>query len=163
MESNRENEEPNPEHALMQYSTAERGDPAEQQPSSQSSTETVATQEKATASKLHPPSNIDYGWLWNILGLALALAILIAIIAILRVYDGKPQPNWKWISLNTLLSWLSTVGKGCIVFPLSAGLSQLKWVWFAEQKRPLSDLKVFDSASRGLYGSAELLWALRMR
>ncbi|KXG51262.1 uncharacterized protein PGRI_095230 [Penicillium griseofulvum] len=157
------NEEPKPEDDIRQSSTVGRGAHAEQPPSSQSSTKTVATHEKAGDSKLHTPPNIDYGWLWNILGLALALAILIAIIAILRVYDGKPQPTWKWISLNTLLSWLSTVGKGCIAFPLSAGLSQLKWVWFAERKRPLSDLRVFDSASRGLYGSAELLWALRMR
>ncbi|KAL4915650.1 hypothetical protein BDW62DRAFT_219218 [Aspergillus aurantiobrunneus] len=100
---------------------------------------------------------------WDKLGLGLALAILIAIIVILRVYNGKQQPSWKWISLNTLLSWLSTVGKGCIVFPLSTGLSQLKWVWFSQRKRPLSDLRVFDNASRGIYGSAELLWALRMR
>ncbi|KAJ5394216.1 uncharacterized protein N7487_011857 [Penicillium crustosum] len=109
------------------------------------------------------PPNIDHWWGWDILGLVLALAILIAIIVILRVYDGKQQPSWRWISLNTLLSWLSTVGKGCIAFPISAGLSQLKWVWFAQRKRPLSDLRVFDGASRGIYGSAELLWALRMR
>jgi hypothetical protein len=39
----------------------------------------------------------------------------------------------------------------------------LKWVWFAKRARPLSDLKVFDNASRGIYGSVELVWALRMR
>ncbi|KAL3480649.1 hypothetical protein BJX99DRAFT_254322 [Aspergillus californicus] len=50
------------------------------------------------------------------------------------------------------------VGFGCC-----AGLSQLKWVWFAQQKRPLSDLRAFDNASRGIYGSAELLLVLRMR
>lgn len=67
------------------------------------------------------------------------------------------------MSLNTLLSWLSTVDKGCILFPVSATLSQLMWVWFAERKRPLSGLTVFDNASRGIYGSAKLLWALKMR
>ncbi|KAL4893169.1 Mus7/MMS22 family-domain-containing protein [Aspergillus ambiguus] len=126
--------------------------------------DTVPYQEKAADSKPRPvPPILDYWWGWDILGLTLALAVLIAIIVILRVYDGKQQPSWRWISLNTLLSWLSTVGKGCIALPLSTGLSQLKWVWFAQKKRPMSDLRVFDNASRGIYGSAELLWALRMR
>lgn len=168
MESGRNNEDPNPENPSLQFSTqVGSGHPhAEQQPSpAPSPTKAmVATQEKAADSKLHhAPPTIDYWWGWDILGLGLALAILIAIIVILRVYDGKQQPSWRWISLNTLLSWLSTVGKGCIAFSLSAGLSQLKWVWFAQRKRPLSDLRVFDNASRGIYGSAELLWALRMR
>lgn len=55
-------------------------------------------------------ARIDYSWAWNILGLGCALGVLIAII-ILRVYDGKEQSNWRYISLNTLLSWLSRVGK----------------------------------------------------
>lgn len=168
MESSRNNEGPNPENPLLQFSTqVGRGRPhVEQQPSpaTSSTKATVPTQEKTADSKPHHSFlNIDDWWGWDILGLVLALAILIAIIVILRVYDGKQQPGWRWISLNTLLSWLSTVGKGCIAFPLSAGLSQLKWVWFAQRKRPLSDLRVFDNASRGIYGSAELLWALRMR
>lgn len=100
---------------------------------------------------------------WHILSLILALAILVAIIVILRVYENNEQPHWKYMSLNTLLSWLSTVCKACILLPASATLSQLKWVWFAERKRPLSDLNAFDSASRGIYGSAKLLWVLRMR
>ncbi|KAJ5479208.1 hypothetical protein N7530_004717 [Penicillium desertorum] len=164
MESGRNND-PNPEHPPTPIFNSGRERRADQTSPAPSPTKTtVATQEKATDSKLHhAPPTIDYWWGWDILGLGLSLAILIAIIVILRVFDGKQQPSWRWISLNTLLSWLSTVGKGCIAFPLSAGLSQLKWVWFAQRKRPLSDLRVFDNASRGIYGSVELLWALRMR
>jgi hypothetical protein len=164
MESGRNND-PNPEHPPTPIFNSGRERRADQTSPAPSATKTtVATQEKAADSKLHhAPPTIDYWWGWDILGLGLSLAILIAIIVILRVFDGKQQPSWRWISLNTLLSWLSTVGKGCIAFPLSAGLSQLKWVWFAQRKRPLSDLRVFDNASRGIYGSVELLWALRMR
>jgi hypothetical protein len=82
---------------------------------------------------------------------------------ILRKYDGQQQPAWRGVSLNTVLSWLSTAAKACIALPLTSALSQLKWVWFAKRARPLSDLKVFDNASRGVYGSVELVWALRMR
>ncbi|KAJ5951516.1 uncharacterized protein N7479_009929 [Penicillium vulpinum] len=168
MDSGRNNEDPSPEYPLLPIPTqVGRGHPhAERQhsPAPSSAKTTVVTQENPADSKLHhAPSNIDYGWVWNIVGLGMALAMLIAIIVILSMYDGKQQPRWKWISLNTLLSWLSTVGKACIAFPLSAGLSQLKWVWFAQRKRPLSDLRVFDNASRGIYGSAELVWALGMR
>lgn len=137
----------------------------ERSPTPSHSEETTTTaQEKAESNTPgDAASRLDYWWGWDILALSFALAVLVAIIVILCVFDGKEQPNWRYISLNTLLSWLSTVGKACILFPASATLSQLKWVWFAERKRPLSDLRVFDSASRGIYGSAELLWALRMR
>ncbi|KAK6814647.1 hypothetical protein RU639_009324 [Aspergillus parasiticus] len=111
----------------------------------------------------NPAPILDYWPGWDILGLTLSLAILIAIVVILRTYDGQQQPTWRGVSLNTVLSWLSTVAKGCIAFPLSSGLSQLKWVWFAKRARPLSDLRVFDNASRGVYGSLELVLALRMR
>ncbi|OOF98233.1 hypothetical protein ASPCADRAFT_404019 [Aspergillus carbonarius ITEM 5010] len=52
---------------------------------------------------------------------------------------------------------------GCIIFSVSQGLPQLKWVWFAERTRPLSDLTTFDKASRGFYGNVELLWMMRVR
>lgn len=118
---------------------------------------------KPTTSKSTIALGIELWRGWDILGLVLSLAILIVIIVILSVREGKEQPNWKYMSLNTLLSWLSTACKAFILFPASATLSQLKWIWFAERKRPLSDLRVFDSASRGVYGSAELLWKLRLR
>lgn len=160
-------EGPNLEQPSPQLSAqVEHEHPRSKQPSPtpSPSKDTEVTGEKSADNNIHHSSSaIDSWWGWDILALSLGLAILIAIIAILRVYDGKQQPTWKLISLNTLLSWLSTVAKGCIAFSLSSGLSQLKWVWFAQRKRPLSDLSVFDNASRGLYGSAELLWALKMR
>jgi hypothetical protein len=36
-------------------------------------------------------------------------------------------------------------------------------VWFAEQERQLSDFEKFENATRGLTGSAMLLWKLRGR
>ncbi len=41
-------------------------------------------------------------------------------------------------------------------------LSQLKWLWYRQQHR-LSDIEVFDKASRGAYGSLKLLWGLGPR
>ncbi|PWY75190.1 hypothetical protein BO94DRAFT_568556 [Aspergillus sclerotioniger CBS 115572] len=78
-------------------------------------------------------------------------------------YDGRRQPEWSNISLNSAISWLSTLAKACILYAVSESLGQLKWVWFAQRSRPLSNLGDFDSASRGVRGSALLLWALKGR
>lgn len=102
----------------------------------------------------------DY-WSWELFGVLGSAAILIGIAIILQRYNGKRQPSWEHVSLNSLISWLSTAAKACLLVPITRGLGQLKWVWFAEKERPLSDLEEFDSASRGIAGSARLLWRLK--
>ncbi|KAM0263726.1 hypothetical protein ACHAQJ_001040 [Trichoderma viride] len=102
----------------------------------------------------------DY-WGWELFGVLGSAAILISIAVILDSLNGKRQPSWEHVSLNSLISWLSTAAKFCVLVPLTRGLGQLKWVWFSEKERPLSDLEEFDSASRGIFGSAKLLWRLR--
>jgi hypothetical protein len=100
---------------------------------------------------------------WEILAAILSAATLIALVVVLAKFDGTPQPTWKHVSLNTVISWLSTISKACIIFAVSEALGQLKWVWFAQKTQPLLNLRTFDSASRGFYGSAELIWTLRCR
>ncbi|KAF2137261.1 uncharacterized protein K452DRAFT_236197 [Aplosporella prunicola CBS 121167] len=108
-------------------------------------------------------SKLENWWIWELLGLLVSAASLIGIIFILGKYDQERRPTWYYLSLSSLVSWLSTAAKICAFIPVSRGLGQLKWVWLAEKRRPLSDLKVFDSASRGLLGSLELLWELKCR
>ncbi|KAJ0425689.1 hypothetical protein BJY00DRAFT_307835 [Aspergillus carlsbadensis] len=67
------------------------------------------------------------------------------------------------MSLNSLISWLSTISNACLVISCSEALGQLKWVWFAQGTRPVQELKTFDAASRGFYGALELIWRLRAR
>ncbi|RHZ60216.1 DUF3176 domain-containing protein [Aspergillus thermomutatus] len=101
---------------------------------------------------------------WNILeisGVVISAGCLVVIVVVLQYFEGKPQPTCRYASLNSLISWVSTVSKACTLFAINAGLGQLKWVWFAKKKRPIPDLRTFDAASRGLYGSAELIWTLR--
>lgn len=104
------------------------------------------------------------GWcIWEYFGLLASGAIFIAIVAILREYNMKQQPDWQYVSLNSIISWMSTFAKASMMFSLSQGLGQLKWEWFSQKRRPLSDLMSFDSASRGVMGSIELLWMSRGR
>ncbi|KAJ5773858.1 hypothetical protein N7457_008754 [Penicillium paradoxum] len=95
--------------------------------------------------------------------MGLSSALLVAIVVILAQYNHQPQPTWRFVSLNTIISWLSTIAKGCVLFTVSEGIGQLKWVWFTRKSRPLGDLGTFDGASRGIYGCAGLVWRLRAK
>jgi hypothetical protein len=60
-------------------------------------------------------------------------------------------------SVNSVVSWLSTVAKAWLLISLKSGLGQLTWIWFGENERPLADLEVFDAGTRGLTGSLGLI------
>ncbi|KFY56201.1 hypothetical protein V496_06756 [Pseudogymnoascus sp. VKM F-4515 (FW-2607)] len=101
-------------------------------------------------------------WLLEIVGLSLCILSLMAIIIILVKYDGKPIYDWPYrITLNTVISIVATISQVALMLPVASSLSQLKWVWFNEKPRPLADFEIFDSASRGSWGSLLLLGKLR--
>jgi hypothetical protein len=83
----------------------------------------------------------------------MSVVFLVAIIVVLYEYDGKPMPDWPYgITLNALVSVLSTAMKASMVFIVCEGLSQLKWSWFSNGNK-LSDLALLDAASRGPAGA----------
>lgn len=88
-----------------------------------------------------------------------SFALLIALIVLLRHYDGKPGPDY----LNTVVAIIATTCRALTVVPIAEGLSQLKWNSFARAERPLTDLYIFDQASRGPFGSLMLLLRARGR
>lgn len=100
-------------------------------------------------------------FLWEILATILASGLLLAIILILAKYHHQPQPSWRYVSLNSVISWLSTIAKACLLFCITEGIGQLKWTWFTRSEQPISHFRIFDSASRGLFGSLDLIWSLR--
>ncbi|KAL4922035.1 hypothetical protein BDW62DRAFT_76721 [Aspergillus aurantiobrunneus] len=96
--------------------------------------------------------------------MATSAGVLIALAAVLGQYDRKPQPSWRYMSVNSLISWLSTIFRACTIVSCSEALGQLKWIWFAQkQERPVQELRVYDSATRGPYGAMQLIWTLRAR
>ncbi|KAL3487460.1 hypothetical protein BJX62DRAFT_240953 [Aspergillus germanicus] len=122
--------------------------------------------EPSTLSSNEQPPKVDPEsftvWTRELVTLIISIGTIVVIVLVLRRYDGRQQPDWQGISLNSLLSWLSTVAKACLLFSLTESLGQLKWAWISSESQPLSDLKVFDSASRGgLFGSLELLWRVK--
>jgi hypothetical protein len=109
----------------------------------------------------NPRPRFDIHWLVEFLGLLCSGVALGSIVILLNHYDRRPQPDWHRVSLNTVVAWLSTFAKACVLFPVTIAISQLKWSWFVTGRRPLSALQTFDAASRGVLGSLHFLWAIR--
>jgi len=81
-----------------------------------------------------------------------------SVIAILSLWQNQPLSRWSLpVSINAIVSVLSAIFKASLVMPVSEGINHLKWLWFASGRRPLSDIDVFDRASRGPWGSFRLL------
>ena len=88
----------------------------------------------------------------------LFMAILIILLA---VYDGHEIFDWHGVTLNAIVSLLSTASKAALLFALAESVGQWKWILFSSRSRPLLDLERIDSASRGPWGSLQLLWPTR--
>ncbi|KAB8069299.1 hypothetical protein BDV29DRAFT_183023 [Aspergillus leporis] len=101
--------------------------------------------------------SLGTSWVWEILSCLIAIASLVAIIVVLHNYDGKPMPDWPYgITLNAVISVLTTLMKAAMAYPITEALSQLKWSWFSRGNK-LSDLALLDAASRGAIGAALVL------
>jgi Protein of unknown function (DUF3176) len=101
-------------------------------------------------------------WALEYMAMTIAMAALAAIFIILILYNGKPLADWPHsIQLNTVLSTLATVVKGFLLLPVCACLSQLKWLWYTHKTKSLQDFQIFDAASRGPWGSLQLLFRLK--
>ena len=111
---------------------------------------------------------VKNGWLVELLSLLLGIAALIALCALLNHYNKNPAPRLNPvigynITLNTLVSILSTISRAALLLSVSECISQSKWSWFFDRQRPLEDLDVFDKASRGAWGGLNLLWRVNVR
>ncbi|MCJ1466309.1 hypothetical protein MMC07_004928 [Pseudocyphellaria aurata] len=106
-----------------------------------------------------------YGW-WavELLAFVVSLASLVAMIVLLRHYDGRSPPDWPHnITLNSVLSWCTTVFKASLLVPMAACFGQASWVHYRSGSRPLTDLAIYDSASRGPMGAMQLLWYFKAK
>lgn len=105
--------------------------------------------------------NFQRLWLWEILACIVAMTANLAMIIVLLQHQGTKVSSWKhpW-TLNSIVSLINTVIKGAVLIPIAASIGQLKWKRFWRYQT-LSDMEVFDEASRGAVGSVRLLWRLK--
>lgn len=101
---------------------------------------------------------------WELSCFSLSTISFVALIAILWYCHDREAPEWKTargdITLNAIISIVSTVFRSSLSFTIAQSISQLCWSWYTEP-RPLHDLCYYDSASRGPWGSFQLLVRLR--
>ena len=103
-------------------------------------------------------------WLFEIISISIALAVLTAVAAVLAIHNGRPNPVWAGgITLNTVVSFGSMLFRINLMVPVASCISQLTWIWFAQARRPLYDVVRFDQASRSLSGSIRFLLSHHVR
>lgn len=96
-------------------------------------------------------------WWWEVACCVVALTALLAMIATIRSYDGKPLPQWKYgITMNALIAVYTLILKAAAGLILAEGISHLKWIALA-QPQALSTFVAHDNASRGPMGALTLL------
>lgn len=103
-------------------------------------------------------------WTIEILSGLVSLVSVFVIVLVLHKYNGKPLSDWEQsITLNSFLGIFATLAQAGLMLPISEAISQLKWIWFAEEERSLVDFETFDEASRGAVGGIKLLTTLKGR
>lgn len=128
-----------------------------------------SSQQHVTITTSEEDTKLDQGFSFqdspalDLFALVLSAGTLLAIVSLLLRFDGKKQPEWKHVSLNTVIAWLSTLSKGGIIFLVSRSIGQLKWLWFAQGRRVVADFRAYDMASRGILGSSILLFKKKGR
>ena len=100
-------------------------------------------------------------WYLEVTAIVGSLILLVALIVILGKLDNQPIFNWNGVTLNTIVSILSTTAKAWLMLVLAETISQWKWILFSSRRRLLIDLQALDEASRGPLGSFKLLWHAR--
>ncbi|CAJ2500554.1 Uu.00g034070.m01.CDS01 [Anthostomella pinea] len=91
------------------------------------------------------------------------------LLALLYLFDGKLEPDW-----NSDLQFSTVIVAMMTVFRLSLGgiietcISQDAWIWVSAFRKGrtearLEDFKMFDEASRGLWGALVLIWRMKAR
>lgn len=102
-------------------------------------------------------------WAFEIIVFLVSVLALGCLTSLLRYYDQQPIFKWHGLTLNTIVSTVSTISKTLLMFVVSAGISQWKYIAFSKGKRKLIEFERLDSASRGPEGSLTLLWTTRLR
>ncbi|KAK4226060.1 hypothetical protein QBC38DRAFT_510725 [Podospora fimiseda] len=98
------------------------------------------------------------GWILEFFSLGLSSICLAIIAIVLKIYDSNELSQTpSSITLNAIISTLSTISKATLIYAVSIAISQAKWNWFDEEYHNLRDLDTIDQASRGPLGSFRML------
>jgi len=108
-------------------------------------------------------------WKVELVAASLAVAGIASLAGVLAGFNNKPQQeyllfNSQTYNLNSIVAAIATLTRVALGVVLGSALSQCMWNRFSTRDRTgraLTDLSVFDQASRSAWGSAKLIWLLR--
>lgn len=111
--------------------------------------------------KAQPKSSFVHRfWLWEVAASALSLACMASIIGVLSYEQGRRLDQWGlgkgFLSPTVVVSFLGTLAKSACLLVLAEVISQLKWLHYQDRPQKLSDIQLFDNASRGPWGAFKL-------
>ncbi|KXH59990.1 hypothetical protein CSAL01_13261 [Colletotrichum salicis] len=85
---------------------------------------------------------------------------LASITGVLSYEQGRRLDQWGlgkgFFSPTVVVSFLGTLAKSACLLALTEIISQLKWLHFQHKPQKLTDLQLFDNASRGPWGAFQL-------
>jgi hypothetical protein len=114
-----------------------------------------------TTLKLEEPHAVQWWWWWDIAAAVLCLTSMFMVIFVLVAMNNKPLDDWPLaIQPNSMIAVLTTIGKAAMLVPIASAISQLKWLHYRHEARPLNHLQIYDDASRGPWGSLIYLKSL---
>lgn len=95
-------------------------------------------------------------WRLEAISWAISAGCMSAIIGILLYLKNEKLDKWK--ALNACFSVLTRITSGSLLLPVSEALGQLKWNWFFNgTSKKMWDFEIYENASRGPWGSLQLL------
>ncbi|KAK0391655.1 hypothetical protein NLU13_1154 [Sarocladium strictum] len=101
-------------------------------------------------------------WALELVWCLLSVVLLMGLVMVLSTYDKQRLPEIPLgITLNTIVAILATATRAVTVFLIGQGISQLKWNQYVGGHKPLTNLQVFDEASRGPWGSLQMVFRTR--
>lgn len=106
--------------------------------------------------KVGPPEQIRLGsslrsrlveksWALELLAWCFAAVTLATLIAVLKVFNGKPLSHWNSsITINTLVNVLTTISSTALTSPVASCVAQLRWLWLRKE-RSVAGLQSFGN------------------
>ncbi|KAL8652673.1 MAG: hypothetical protein Q9226_004170 [Calogaya cf. arnoldii] len=109
--------------------------------------------------------NEDKSWKWQLGALLTCIFSLLVIIVIACTSHGKTLNGLLplGITLNAAISIFATILKTTMLYCAAEAINQSKWIWFYRQPHRLSDVELYDQASRGPWGALAMLWHVRWK
>lgn len=139
----------------------------------QTQTSNITSEEHGNSREAHMQASLEEqskqtwlqsatSWAPELVWCLLSVILLMGLVMVLSTFDSRPLPDLPLgLTLNTVVAILATASRAVTVFLIGQGISQMKWNQYVGRDRPLNNLHVFDEASRGPWGSLQMVLRTR--